>query len=214
MRVRKLKSIRKRIRRFTATKTMRIYMAVGLACAGSVGYAMYMNNRQLGVDPSSYRPLLSLIARAESTGNYNAHFGNPASTSPAFTDMTIEEVQEWQRNFIAQGYASSAVGRYQIIDTTLSELVAELQLSPQQKFDEATQDKLAVALLERRGSVNLVNQKLSPEEFAANLAMEWAALPRVIGDNAEASYYAGDGLNAALVKKEEVLKAVHLLRPR
>lgn len=208
------KSIRKTLRRWKRSEKLRLYTAIGLVCVGVIGYAAYMDTRRLNIDPTSYAALLDLIARVESTDNYNAYFGNPANSKVQFTDMTIEEVQQWQRDFVAQGHPSSAVGRYQIIDTTLSELVTQLDITSSEKFDKTTQDRLAVALLERRGSIGYINQELTPEEFAANLAMEWAALPRVLGENSDASYYAGDGLNAALVRKTEVLQAVQHLRPQ
>lgn len=207
------KSIRKTLRRWKRSRKLQLYAAVGLVCIGAIGYAIYMDTRKLSVEPTSYNTLLDLIARVESTDNYNAHFGNPANSKIKFTDMTIEEVREWQREFIAQGNASSAVGRYQIIDTTLDELITQLNLGATQKFDKTTQDKLAIALLERRGSSGYINRELTPEEFAANLAMEWAALPKINGKNGNASYYAGDGLNAALVKKEAVLHAIQKLQP-
>lgn len=208
-----LSKFRRQVRRWRKSKKLRLYAAVGLMCVGALGYAVYMDNKKLSVDPTSYKPLLDLIASVESKGNYNAHFGNATNSELRFTSMTIAEVQQWQHEFVAQGNASSAVGRYQIIDSTLSGLITDLDLNTKQKFDEATQDKLAIALLERRGSEKYINQELTPEEFAANLAMEWAALPKVLGDNSSASYYAGDGLNAALVKKETVLQAVQRLRP-
>ena len=173
-----------------------------------------MDNKYLTVEPTSYTPLLHLIARAESNDNYNAYFGNPDNKSVNFTDMTIDEVLSWQENFVQQGNASSAVGRYQIIDTTLSGLVRELGIDTKQKFDAATQDKFAVTLLERRGSEKYVNKKLTREEFAANLAMEWAALPKVIGENPTASYYDGDGLNQARIGIRDVLQAIDPIRPR
>lgn len=183
-------------------------IGIALLLGASISYAIYMNTRRLAVDPASYEPLLGLIAHAESKGNYNAYFGNPTNQSIKFTDMTIADVQAWQQEFVAQGAASSAVGRYQFIDTTLAELVAELGIKPQEKFNQALQDKLAIALLERRGSEQLVNNELTREEFAANLAMEWASLPKVIGNNPDASYYDGDGLNSSLVTRAQTLQAV------
>lgn len=167
-----------------------------------------MDSRRLTANTESYKPLLHVIAEAESKGNYNAHFGNASNTSTRFTEMTIEEVLVWQASFVQQGNASSAVGRYQIIDTTLRSLVEQQGISAQQKFDEATQDQLAVALLERRGAEKYVNRELDRDEFAANLAMEWAALPRIVGPNPHASYYDGDGLNQSLVQPDKVLDAI------
>lgn len=173
-----------------------------------------MHERRLAVDPASYAPLLELIGQAESKGNYNAYFGHPLSSSPRFTDMTLRQVRDWQRQYVAQGAASSAVGKYQIIDTTLDGLVARLKISPDTKFDAATQDRLAVALVERRGSVDYINKQLSQSQLAANLAKEWASLPRINGPKPESSYYAGDGLNASLVHSQQILHAVSQLKPQ
>ncbi|MES2876505.1 MAG: transglycosylase SLT domain-containing protein [Patescibacteria group bacterium] len=167
-----------------------------------------MGNERLSANPESYKPLLNLIARVESSGNYNAHYGNSRNDSVKFTDMSISEVMQWQKDYVAQGSPSSAVGRYQIINTTLDGLVRELNIEPAQKFDPPTQDKMAIALLERRGAEQYVNKELGREEFAANLAKEWAALPKVVGDNPEQSYYAGDGLNKSHVEPKEVLSAI------
>ncbi len=165
-------------------------------------------NRRLSVDPATCRPLLAVIAQAESKGNYNAYFGNANNSDIAFTEMSVAEVLQWQQEFIAAGNASSAVGRYQIISTTLGELVRQLHIDTRQPFNEALQDRMALALLERRGATKYVNNQIDSREFAAELAKEWAGLPRVIGDKPEQSYYAGDGLNQALVSVDDILQAV------
>lgn len=176
-------------------------------------YNSYMQNRRLTVNPTTYRPLLQLIAKAESNDNYNAHFGNASNSSIDFTKMPIADVLKWQAEYIQQGNPSSAVGRYQIINTTLSGLVNQLAIDTNQKFDHAMQDRLAIALLERRGAESYINEELTPEQFAANLAKEWAGLPKVIGDNPNDSYYASDGLNKSQVKVDEVLKAIEPISP-
>lgn len=173
-----------------------------------VGYAIHMDTQRPTVDPTAYKPILDVIGKAESNNNYNAYFGNAGNNDVHFTNMTIAEVMAWQNVFIAQGHASSAVGRYQIISTTLDGLVRRLNLDTNQKFDEAMQDRLAIALLERRGSLEYAAEQLAPQQFAANLAKEWAGLPRVIGGDPNASYYAGDGLNASRTNVDEVLKAI------
>lgn len=171
-------------------------------------YTINSMNQRLQVDPISAKPLLDLIARVESKGNYNAYFGNVGNTSITFTEMSVADVLSWQEDFIAAGHPSSAVGRYQIISTTLKSLVQQLDIDTNQPFNEAMQDRMAVALLERRGATEYVNNQIDEQQFAAELAKEWAALPRVVGDRPEQSYYAGDGLNKALVKVDEVLRAV------
>ena len=178
-------------------------LAVGLLV-----YSGIMISQRPPVDPAAYAPLLNLIGRAESNDNYNAYFGSPANTTTDFTAMPIRDVLAWQAEYVRQGSPSSAVGRYQIINTTLEGLVRELKLDPNEKFDQSMQDRLAVALLERRGASAYLNDEISREEFAANLAKEWAALPKVLGDNAEDSYYASDGLNRSRVKVGEVLAVI------
>ena len=183
--------------------------AIAVLCLSALfAYAGYMGNQRLSVNPESYKPLLNLIAKFESGGNYNAYYGNSRNQDIDFTNMSVAQVRQWQQDYVAQGSASSAVGRYQIISTTLDGLVQELNIEPSQKFDQATQDSMAVALLERRGSVDYVNEEVTKEQFAANLAKEWAALPKIIGENPEQSYYAGDGLNKSHVAPQEVLKAI------
>ena len=164
------------------------------------------------IDPAAYQPLLNTIAKGESNGNYNAHFGSPDNTKVRFTDMTVAEVMRWQEEYVRQGNASNAVGRYQFMGTTLAGLVRQLRINTEAKFDEALQDRLAIALMERRGSHAFVQGKITREQFAANLAMEWAALPRIIGDRPHESYYAGDGLNHARISADEVLDAIDRLK--
>lgn len=200
----KIKQFKKRVKKHApliAAGAVVIFM-------GFLAYAEYMSNKRASVDPAVYTPLLHLIAKAESNGNYNAYFGKPNNDSVDFTAMSVADVLEWQAEFVAQGNPSSAVGRYQIINTTLEGLVRELEIDTTKKFDKNMQDMMAVALLERRGSVEYVNEELSREEFAANLAKEWAALPKVIGDDPEKSYYAGDGLNQSHVPVADILATI------
>jgi conjugal transfer mating pair stabilization protein TraG len=183
---------------------------IGLVFAAAlIAYTIGSMNQRLQVDPVSAKPLLDLIARVESKGNYNAYFGNAGNTSITFTEMSIADVLSWQEEFIAAGHPSSAVGRYQIISTTLKSLVQQLDIDINQPFNETMQDKMAVALLERRGAAEYVNNQIDGRQFAAELAKEWAALPKIIGDRPEQSYYAGDGLNKALVGVDEILRAVN-----
>lgn len=164
------------------------------------------------IDQAKYAQLLDVIAEGESKGNYNAYFGHAANTNIRFTEMTVGQVLQWQEDHVQEGGRSSAVGKYQIIRPTLEGLVHERGIDKQEKYDEALQDKLAIALLERRGAHDFVSKKLAREEFAANLAKEWAALPKVTGPNPEQSYYAGDGLNKVQVSIAEVYKALDTLQ--
>lgn len=185
-----------------------IVAAALLTCMVLIFVAMANQNKRLTVNPTTYGSLLQLIAHVESNDNYNAYFGNASNASIDFTKMSIEEVMAWQAEHIQQGHFSSAVGRYQVIDTTLAEMVKQLGIDPKQAFDPATQDKIAMALLERRGAEAYVNGEITPGEFAANLAQEWAALPKVLGENPQESYYHSDGVNQARVSVDKMMQAI------
>jgi conjugal transfer mating pair stabilization protein TraG len=160
------------------------------------------------IPPATYTPLLNTIAKGESNGNYNAYFGHSDNTTILFTEMTIAQVLKWQEDYVNGGSYSSAVGRYQIVRPTLAGLVKRHSIDLNAKYDEAMQDNLAIKLLERRGSVDYFEKKLTREQFAANLAQEWAALPKIIGENPEESYYAKDGVNKSRVTMAEIFQAL------
>jgi conjugal transfer mating pair stabilization protein TraG len=204
-----MRRVKKYSRYFTRILLKPINIFVFLMAAG-VGSLILLNMQE--AQKIHTADLLNTIAKVESKHNYNAYFGNSANTSIKFTDMTVNEVLAWQRQFIEQGNASSAVGRYQFIDSTLEGLVRQLKIDGNTKFNEALQDRLAVALLERRGIHEYVNNKISREEFAHSLSKEWAALPKVIGENPEQSYYAGDGLNKAQLGIDEVFASIATVR--
>jgi hypothetical protein len=125
-----------------------------------------------GAAPGRYKPLLDLIARFESNsaGGYDAMnqggsngghtvngYSGPArpKLGKPLTQMTVQEVMDRQdpRKYPAGGpndQGIHAAGRYQIIGSTLKSLVAEGVVRPTDRFDEATQDKLGAALIERR----------------------------------------------------------------
>jgi conjugal transfer mating pair stabilization protein TraG len=196
------------VKRWFKKRTVPQVILAVLLLGSIVSYTEYMENRRFAVNPASYGQLLTLIASVESKGNYNAYFGNSQNTSVDFTSMPISDVMKWQDNYVRDGSASSAVGKYQIMDTTLRGLVRELKIDTKQHFDPATQDKMAIALIERRGAEAYVNKEMTKEQFASNLSKEWAALPKVIGDNPDESYYSSDGLNKSLVSVSDVLRAI------
>lgn len=159
----------------------------------------------------NYSGLLAVIAEGESKGNYNAYYGNTGNDAIDFTSMTVGQVLDWQADYVARGNPSNAVGKYQFIRPTLAGLVRELRIDTDRRFDAALQDRLAIRLIERRGVHEFIDGRISREQLAHNLSKEWAALPRVIGDNPSASYYDGDGLNAVQVRVDQVLAAIDSL---
>jgi muramidase (phage lysozyme) len=129
------------------------------------------------------------------------------------TQMTIREVLAWQDR-IDPLYRSEAAGRYQILEDTLRDLYVEAGMTLDSKFDKAGQDRLAMALLKRRGVDRFLHGYLSVNKFCNELAKEWASLPVVDGPKKGRSYYAGDGLNAAGVDVEPFVAVVQSMRPK
>ena len=131
--------------------------------------------------------ILDLIASVESGGDYNATLDNGRWTGGAqnLTGMTLNQVRALQRQMLADpanrarygdGKGSSALGRYQIVGSTLEGLIKELGLSGDRLFDEKTQDELARALLRRRGN------------DPAALRDEWEGLRRVDDGTIRSAY--------------------------
>lgn len=161
------------------------------------------------------KPLLDFIAQPESRGNFNVVWGGikpKDRPKRPLVQMTIAEVLAWQDSIDAR-YPSEAAGAYQIMEDTLRPLPMAAGLLPSDLFNEANQDALATVLLKRRGLDRYLAGGMSAEEFANNLAREWASLPLVTGPHRGRSYYAGDGLNKSHVEVEAFLAAVRACKP-
>lgn len=174
--------------------------------------------------PSPAAILLDFIRRTEvgkvDRSSYDVIFGNRQSALPKpITRMTIGEIVDAQKTWSSKAWAarfkstvaSSATGGYQFMRATLQDLSRELGLRGTQVFDPDLQDRLGYHLLKRRGYEAFMVGQISRTEFGKRLAMEWASFP-VLSPTQGAhrmlsrgqSYYAGDGVNNALVKPEAV----------
>jgi len=167
-------------------------------------------------------PLLDFIGNKESQGYDDISGLISQSRYPvkSITKMTIQEVLNWQES-IDDFQLSEAVGRYQIMEDTLrgynndrgtgpgNPLYTRAGLSAGDLFSPQNQDKMALVLLNQRGLQKFVDGDITREEFANNLASEWASLPLVTGPNAGRSKYAGDTAgNRALTTVQEFLDAI------
>jgi muramidase (phage lysozyme) len=161
--------------------------------------AEQMNADGGGENPAAAQKILDFIAKKESGGDYNKQVGG--RTDVELTKMSIAEVMDYQKSMKSQGMESTALGKYQVISKTLAGLVQKGVVSPTDKFDAATQEKIGMALLEGRGFSKYKSGGLSADEFADNLAKEWAALPTQSGK----SHYAGVGSNKSLVSRESLM---------
>lgn len=156
------------------------------------------------------KPLLALIRHHEARDDYNVVWGKIKSghrPQKPLTSMRIREVLNWQDS-IDHLYMSEAAGGYQILEDTLREIYAPAGLSIDDYFSVENQDKLAIYLLNRRGLKDYMRGHITQEQLANNIAMEWASFPVVTGIKKGRSYYAGDGLNKALVSVDEVMDAI------
>lgn len=199
-----------RPRTWRRKKVKTALIAAGFVLAATV--VLYQGAKPTPIHPSAYGPLLETIAKGESHGNYNAYYGHADNQDVRFTEMSIDQVMKWQEQYVQGGSPSSAVGKYQIVRHTLAGLVKQLHIDPGQPFDTAMQDRMAIALIERRGAQAYVDNKITREQFAANLAKEWAALPKVTGPNPTESHYQGDGLNKSNISITEINAALTKLQ--
>jgi muramidase (phage lysozyme) len=173
--------------------------------------------------PVSALEILKLI-RVTETGRadasaYEVIFGhNEKKLTKPITEMTVDELEKWQPGF-TKSFGSSASGAYQFMLATLKELEQKLGLSGDEIFDAELQDKLGYELLKRRGFKPWFEARTSTDTFMIGLAKEWASFPvpsRMKGAHRTVdrgqSYYAGDGVNKALIAPDIVWLACESAR--
>jgi hypothetical protein len=144
-------------------------------------------------------PLLDLIGKGESGGNYNKLVGGKTAD---LTSMTIAQVLEFQKNMTkANGFASTAVGKYQMISSTLQEQARKAGLDIQKtKFDQKTQDLLAMQLVKEAGY-----GRKDDATVMGNLAKTWASLPK---DMSGRGAYDGFNGNRATINPKDLSAAI------
>ena len=153
--------------------------------------------------------LLDFIAIRESAGNYDAYIGCIKGDRD-LSRFTISDVYNFQRRLVAAGEPSSAVGRYQFVQKTLSGLVQQHGIATDERFTPAVQDYLGYELLVTRGYMKWVAGVLDDDGFMHNLSCEWASLPDP--NNGGKSHYDGDGVNHAGQTLEAVQAALDAAR--
>src|SRR5690349_9263480 len=118
-----------------------------------------------------YRPLLDLIGFTEGTDkgdgyNETLAYGAYTGGDVNLVGMTLDEVDALQTKMLRNPknkMKSSAVGRYQIIRTTLRSIRETLSLEPSAKFDQDMQDRCACFLLGQRGVDKYLAGRLSED---------------------------------------------------
>lgn len=179
----------------------------------------------LNTDPSAPSgdpegELFDYVVSGESK-DYNTVYSKAKIKPPKpVTEMSVEEVRAFQDQMVASGSDSSAIGRFQIIRGTMDDLIKNGVISPDDTFNEETQQKAYASLIERRGYSTFKAQMAEAEteaertkiaqKFQLNMAKEFASIPvpydmtriddkgRKIKLRKGDSYYKGVGNNKAL----------------
>jgi hypothetical protein len=94
-----------------------------------------------------------------------------------FTEMSIDQVLDWQKQDKAKtGAPAAPAGRTQIIESTLRNLKKDMGLKGTELFDEGMQDQMRDVLLEKRGLNKFLDGEITAKQFVANLRKEWDGL--------------------------------------
>ena len=85
---------------------------------------------------------------------YNQLVGGGPTDSANLTDMTLAEVMDYQRGMIDDGHMSSAVGKYQFLRNTLSNVAQQMGLDPATtKFTPEVQEQMQSFLAEQNATI-------------------------------------------------------------
>lgn len=148
---------------------------------------------------------------------YEVIYGHNEQKLPKpITTMTLDEIEASQASW-SKRFGSSATGAAQFMKNTLdapgtlADIEGEMGLTGREFFTPDLQDRMAYHLLKRRGYLRFVAGELTAVEFGKKLAQEWASFPVLAATQGAKrkltrgqSYYAGDGVNKALTKPEDV----------
>lgn len=157
---------------------------------------------------SAVSGVLDFIAKYESGGSYIAVY--PNTTKPSILSMTLNELIA---DMVIRGNTtgSSASGRYQFIRTTLISVANQLSYDFDiQTYNEDTQDKLCIKLLESTCSLDSwLSGAITSREFMIKLSRQWASIP---DPDTGVSHYSGVLDNAAGVSVTAALSQLDTLQ--
>jgi len=154
--------------------------------------------------------LLSFIGSLEAPRGYD-DFERASGNNPppeALSNMSIGSVMQWQDSRIV-GQETRAAGRYQMTggsaeDRTFHQAMQGAGLTKDDKFTPENQDRMGSYLLEQAGFSKFHSEGGSAAEFGTKLAGTWAILPKMTGNNPEASVYQGVQGNKSGVSTDRV----------
>lgn len=160
----------------------------------------------------TYRPLLDLIGYTEGTDkgdgyNETLAYGAYTGGDVNLVGMTLGEIDNLQTKMLRHPknkWNSSAIGRYQIVRTTLRKIKEQLNLSDGELFNEEMQDRMACYLLGGRGIDLYLKGRMTENTLINNLAKEWASLPTT----KDRGYYGGQHAAVKSARVRTVLSEV------
>ena len=109
------------------------------------------------------------------SSGYDAIFNYANIPHKPLTQMTVGEVDELQDR-MRKEIGHSPVGKYQITQKTLRELIDLMRIDRSQTFDADLQEFLARQLLERRGLSQYMRGKINSDRFQRVRSQEWASI--------------------------------------
>jgi len=161
------------------------------------------------------------LASVESGGDYSAYNNIARGKVSSFyktnlTSMSINEVMAAQSQPERKMFA---VGRYQLIPSTLISAINHLKIDRSSLFNEEVQDYLFnkyLIAIKRPEIINFLEKNGDVEDAIYSWAQEFASAGvrkgRVISKNRVAlggeSYYAGDGLNKAHITPDKMVNVL------
>ena len=159
-----------------------------------------------------YRPLLDLLGKSEGTDKgrgYNETLGYGAYTNGpvnlvGMTLGSVDTLQTAMLNHPNNRLNSSAVGRYQIVRTTMRDIKKRLDLDNSALFNEEMQDRMGCFLLGQRGIDKWLAGNLKTDTMIYSLAKEWASIPTPSGKG----YYSGQNAGVSVAEVKAALDEV------
>jgi hypothetical protein len=168
------------------------------------------------------RNVLELIAQGEGTGGQKGYDDEYAygkwskDGDKKLTEMTFGEIKKRQKEMLNNQYASgvesgkgsSAIGKYQLITSTLLEAMENTGMTDDDIFTPENQDKLGMYLLQKRG----YKENMSPaetEKFLYSASQEWASIEK---PGTGRSYY-GQGMSITTNDLRSVVSQTPNLSP-
>lgn len=159
-----------------------------------------------------YRPMLDLLGKSEGTDkgrgyNETLSYGAYTGGDKELVAMTLDRIDELQTAMLRhpKNYLnSSALGRYQIVRTTLRKIRKKLKLSGREVYSATMQDRMGCFLLGGRGIDRWLKGKKSDNAMLLALAQEWASLPTPEGRG----YYDGQNSSVSVAEVKRTLAEV------